>query len=257
MIRYSKYDKDTRTDKVWYESSTVYFSKFIENENDNYGQLYITFKNGATYHYTDVDMPTDYILFKTGGIDASHGKTLNSRIKSKYEYTRLEDLNIKDLEIELENNIKMDKDIENKYNNDRDEYFIYFISGHRDLTIDEFNEYYIPSISDIIALCIKELDIYPRFVIGDCCGCDIMAQDYLLDTLSYNPELITVYHCNDNPRYVNPKVINLIGDFKDDIEKDAAMTNISHADIAFVRNNMEMSGTAQNILRRKMFTNLK
>ena len=36
MIRYSKYDKDTRTDKVWYESSTVYFSKFIENENDNW-----------------------------------------------------------------------------------------------------------------------------------------------------------------------------------------------------------------------------
>ena len=62
------YDEKTRTDRVWYESSNVVYSKFVENEFDNNGQLYVTFKNGATYHYKDVDMPTDYLLFKSGGI---------------------------------------------------------------------------------------------------------------------------------------------------------------------------------------------
>jgi hypothetical protein len=36
MIRESYYDEELRTDKVWYDSSTVYFSKFVENENDNF-----------------------------------------------------------------------------------------------------------------------------------------------------------------------------------------------------------------------------
>lgn len=88
------YDKETHTDKVWYDSSNVFYSKFIENENDNNGQLYVTFKNGATYHYIDVDMPTDYLLFKSGGIDNSQGKALNKQIKGKYEYERVEDIDV-------------------------------------------------------------------------------------------------------------------------------------------------------------------
>lgn len=96
------YDEKTRTDRVWYESSNVFYSKFVENENDNNGQLYVTFKNGATYHYKDVDMPTDYILFKNGGIDASQGKTLNKRIKGKYDYERVEDADMVMLQEELD-----------------------------------------------------------------------------------------------------------------------------------------------------------
>ena len=88
------YDETSHTDKVWYESSNVVYSKFVENDNDNSGQLYVTFKNGATYHYKDVDMPTDYLLFKSGGIDNSQGKTLNKQIKGKYEYERVADENI-------------------------------------------------------------------------------------------------------------------------------------------------------------------
>lgn len=88
------YDEKTHTDKVWYDSSNVFYSKFIENENDNNGQLYVTFKNGATYLYKDVDMVTDYLLFKSGGIDNSQGKALNKQIKGKYEYERVEDENI-------------------------------------------------------------------------------------------------------------------------------------------------------------------
>lgn len=95
------YDEKTRTDKVWYDSSNVFYSKFVENENNNLGQLYVTFKNGATYLYKDVDMITDYLLFKSGGIDNSQGKALNKQIKGKYEYERVGDENINVLLEEL------------------------------------------------------------------------------------------------------------------------------------------------------------
>ena len=88
------YDYETKTDRVWYDSSNVFYSKFIENENDNKGTLYVTFKNGWTYKYKDVDMPTDYLLFKNGGIENSQGKTFNKFIKPKYEYERVNDEDI-------------------------------------------------------------------------------------------------------------------------------------------------------------------
>lgn len=242
MIRKSYYDEELRTDKVWYDSSTVYFSKFVENENDNLGQLYVTFKNGSTYHYVDVDMPTDYILFKTGGIDMSQGKTLNSRIKSKYEYIKIDNININDLELELE--LLLNNNIKNNINN------IYFISGHRNLSEDEFINYYIPEIDNIISN-----DNTSRFIIGDCDGCDIMAQNYLFDSVGYNKDYITIYTCirENGQSFVNPNATNIIDGFPNDIERDIAMTKNSHYDVAYVRNNMELSGTAQNILRRKMF----
>jgi hypothetical protein len=82
-----------------------------------------------------------------------------------------------------------------------------------------------------------------------------MAQDYLLDTLQFNPEHVFVYHMFDTPRQVNPKVINLVGGFTSDEERDAAMTNISDYDIAYVYDHTKLSGTAQNILRRKLIKN--
>lgn len=249
MIKYSKYNNKTRTDQVWYEnSSTIYYSEFIENENDNFGKLYVTFKNGTTYLYENVDMQTDYILFKTGGIEMSHGKVLNSRIKSKYEYKKLDNEDSYTLD-------DIDHMLETLKNNENSPYdYVIFISGHRDLTYDEFKKYYEPRIDDAIEIFYNDEDDGTlRFVIGDCAGCDIMAQDYLLDTLNYKPELITVYHCYDAPRYVNPKVKNLKGGFGGDIDKDNAMTKASNNDIAYVRNPMELSSTAQNILRRNSF----
>ena len=47
---------------------------------------------------------------------------------------------------------------------------VYFISGHRDLTDEEFAEHYIPVLSKII-----EDDLFADFVVGDCEGCDKMA----------------------------------------------------------------------------------
>ena len=88
------------------------------------------------------------------------------------------------------------------------------------------------------------------FVIGDYHGADIMAQNYLLDELNVNPNQITVYHMFDAPRNVNPNVINTVGGFETDEDRDAAMTAISSHDIAFVRDHTKWSGTGQNILRR-------
>ena len=132
MIKYSEYNENTRTDRTWYEnSSTIYYSEFFENENDNFGQLYVTFKNGNTYHYVDVDMQTDYILFKSGGIEMSHGKVLNSRIKPKYEYKKLNSEDSYTLD-DIDHMLEV---IKYKENNSDD--YIVFISGHRDLTEEE------------------------------------------------------------------------------------------------------------------------
>ena len=235
------YDPETRTDKVWYESSNVLFSKFIENENDNNGQLYVTFKNGATYHYKDVDMVTDYILFKSGGIDNSQGKTLNKQIKGKYEYERVSDEDVSLLMEELErlNNKELEPETEET------EVKTYFISGHRVITKEEFDASYKPIIDFVL-----ESEPGCKFVIGDYWGCDEMAQNYLMDEKSICPCRVTVYHMQESPRYYNKKVTNFVGGFKTDEERDTAMTEASNEDIAFVRDCNVLSGTGKNILRR-------
>ena len=235
------YDEKTRTDKVWYESSNVVFSKFIENEFDNNGQLYVTFKNGATYHYKDVDMVTDYLLFKHGGIDNSQGKTLNKQIKGKYEYERVGDESIERLMSELEN-LKANQD-----SIPEDDRVTYFISGHRVLSTEEFNATYKKTIDLFLE---DEPECY--FVIGDCEGCDEMAQNYLVDEAKIDPSRITVYHMFTEPRHCNSKITNLVGGFKTDDERDEAMTKASVEDIAFVRDCNKLSGTAKNILRRHL-----
>jgi hypothetical protein len=241
------YDEATHTDKVWYESSNVVYSKFVENDNDNSGQLYVTFKNGATYHYKDVDMPTDYLLFKSGGIDNSQGKTLNKQIKGKYEYERVADENIGLLMEELERVKNGDFD-----DDAADAPFTYFISGHREITQEEFDIIYKPVIDMVIE---NKPDCC--FVIGDYWGADEMAQNYLLDTLEIDPDRVTVYHMLEAPRYFNKKVVKFKGGFQTDDERDEAMTSDSDEDIAFVRDSNKLSGTAKNILCRYRFPQIK
>lgn len=91
------YNAENKTDQAWFNSSNVYYAKFVENEKDNNGQLYVTFNNGATYHYKDVDMPHDYLLFKHGGIDGSQGKTLNKLIKGHYEFEKVDNADMHQL----------------------------------------------------------------------------------------------------------------------------------------------------------------
>ena len=232
MLITSNYNEKTKTEKCWFKSSNVFYSEFVEDEYKNEGDLYVTFNNGATYKYKNVQLTPDYVMFKHGGLEGSHGKALNTHIKPKYEFERISDRSISDLLYE-----KSQQEILSRKNT-------CFISGHRNITEVEFEKYKI-AINNIISEKPSTC-----FVIGDYCGVDIMSQDYLIDDLGVSPEQVTVYHMFDSPRNINPKITKLVGGFESDEERDAAMTNNSGFDIAFVRNNTELSGTAQNILRR-------
>lgn len=126
---------------------------------------------------------------------------------------------------------------------------IFFISGHRDITSAEFNILYKPAIQKAIA------DYDAFFIMGDYEGADIMAQNYLVNELNYDINKITVFHIGNAPMNINPKIINRVPNYGDDIARDSAMTKHSDYGIAFVRVGKENSGTAQNILRRVTFIN--
>lgn len=122
---------------------------------------------------------------------------------------------------------------------------IYFVSGHRDITREEFETYYIPKLEE--AICTDSAE----FVVGDYEGVDKMAMDYLAS----HSCCLTIYHMFDSPRNIPTYTplsvyITYRGGFKTDEERDSAMTLVSDIDIAFIRKNKWDSGTAQNIKRR-------
>lgn len=235
MILKKLYNEEEKIQKVWYDSSMLVYSEMKENEFENIGDLTITFKNGATYTYMDVSFE-DYMVFIGGGTDASQGKTLNKVIKNKYQFKRIEDRNVQELINEMNQRDDNIDDISKTY----------FISGHRDLTESEFEYYYIPLIQYAIS---KTPDA--KFVVGDCEGCDIMTQNYLIKVMD-DISNITVYCVGDTPRNINSEIIFIKNGFVNDREKDIAMTNASFEDIALVRNPEIWSGTGENILRRYM-----
>ena len=49
---------------------------------------------------------------------------------------------------------------------------IVFISGHLDLTEEEFQKHYVTLIQ-------KHIDDNDMFLVGDAKGCDLMAQNYI------------------------------------------------------------------------------
>ena len=240
MIIKKFYDARTRTQKVWYDSSMFCYTKMVEDEFENKGDLTVVFKNGATYVYKDVRLE-DYVLLVAGGTDGSNGKTLNKLIKPKYDYERIDDTDLNELEKELELLSSQEQvDFSKKEHT-------YFISGHRDITQDEFDYNYAAILDKLMD------DEEALFVVGDCDGADIMAQNLLMDEFMLSPDRITVYHAYDKPRNLNQKITNVIGGFSSHVEKDEAMTKASAHDVAFVRDWKKMSGTAQNILRRHKF----
>ena len=127
---------------------------------------------------------------------------------------------------------------------------IYFISGHRDLSYEDFEKYYIPKIKEVI-----EMDPRAGFVVGDCDGVDKFAMNYIFKC--YTVPLV-IYHMFDTPRNIPERLsespelegVYFNGGYKSDIERDSAMTKASDFDIAFVKDNRWDSGTAQNIKRR-------
>jgi len=126
---------------------------------------------------------------------------------------------------------------------------IAFISGHLDLSQEEFEREYAPLIHDAIAK-------GHSFVVGDARGADTMAQFYLMQMASeghLEASKVTVYHAFKNPR--NNLGYEAMGGFESQSAKDKAMTLASHYDIAYVRPGREESGTARNLARRKTLKN--
>ena len=125
-----------------------------------------------------------------------------------------------------------------------------FISGHCNITQSEFTEHYRDTIQE------ASKDPNTQFVVGDCKGVDIMAQQLLLSLVG--PDRISVYHLDRKPMYLADKRIRLIGGFRHHEFKDAAMTFASDTDMAWVRpiedcqRYVRLSGTARNLLRRKI-----
>lgn len=114
---------------------------------------------------------------------------------------------------------------------------IYFISGHLDLTQEEFTKHYSKALYDGVKN-------GHTFVVGDAKGTDAMAQKFLSDLNAS----VTVYHMFTAPR--NNCGFKTIGGFKYDEERDFAMTKASDYDILWVRPGREKSGTAKNAIRR-------
>lgn len=236
MLLTSDYNKTTRIERAWFESSNILYSEFVEDEHKNEGDLFVTFKGGATYKYKKVQIAPDYVMFKHGGLEGSHGKALNIHIKPKYEFEKVSNRDV--------NEIFNDRLVLEKTREQEKRKKTYFISGHRDITDNEFTKY-----KEVLTNILNDTpDVY--FVVGDYQGVDIMAQNFLIDEMNLPPEQITVYHMSDKPNNINPKIQNTIGGFESDEERDAAMTAISSKDVAFVKSHMEWSGTGQNILRR-------
>jgi hypothetical protein len=242
MIIKKYYDEKEKADEVWYDSSMIYYTKFVEHENENRGDLFVTFKNGTLYVYKSVAYG-DYLVFKNGGTSASsQGKALNSIIKPMYDFENLGDSDMD----EIKKRYNEICELENKENEKQDyKNITYFISGHRAITNEEFEFNYVP----LLELALNNTP-NARFVVGDYYGVDIMAQNYLVDVLNVDPDRITVYHMFESPRNINPKIKNTVGGFQNDDDRDAAMTENSFEDIALVRDENVLSGTVKNILRR-------
>lgn len=119
----------------------------------------------------------------------------------------------------------------------------YFVSGHRDLTKEEFEKYYVPFIDFVISE-----DNYASFVVGDWEGCDSMFVQYMEESYTDIPILIlyvfTPRITGGNYNRYNFREYNTYD------ECDAFMTKYSHFDIAWIRPGREDSHTAKNIKRR-------
>lgn len=119
----------------------------------------------------------------------------------------------------------------------------YFVSGHRDLTKEEFERYYVPFIDLVISE-----DNFAEFVVGDWEGCDSMFVKYMEDL--YADIRINIFYV-DTPRIKGGEYNNYFFRKCESYDEcDATMTACSHFDVTWVRPGREDSHTAKNIKRR-------
>jgi hypothetical protein len=142
----------------------------------------------------------------------------------------------------------------------------YFVSGHLDLSPEEFKCYYQSQLQEAAA---KPGSL---FVIGSAPrGADVLALEYLLTECKVDPRRITIFVFSKHPDRVkalqskcNDQKVNVRLGFSSDDQRDAALTYSSDADIAWVRSAEQMRlilgkkyksdfvcGTQQNLNRRK------
>ena len=116
-----------------------------------------------------------------------------------------------------------------------------FVSGHLDLTEEEFQDHYVPLLT-------QYCDLGYHFVVGDARGADTLAQKFLAANC-HRPH-VNVFHMFTEPRNLHGEFLST-GGYTSDNERDTAMTLGSDLDLAWVRPGREKSGTAKNIARRK------
>jgi hypothetical protein len=147
----------------------------------------------------------------------------------------------------------------------------YFVSGHRDLTPEEFEEHYVNN-SWLTTILRDERDIHGyeiviekkycyHIYVGDCQGCDEMTIKYIYNYLmspknQYNRVYLTICkskvpfdgQLTEFPSHPN---IEVIEEFNSHEDRDSYMTEFSSQDIVWVREGKWDSGSAQNIIRRE------
>ena len=148
------YDKKTLTEKVWHNSSMLKYTEMVEDPNENYGDLTVVFNNGSTYKYKNVSL-ADYVVMVGGGLDGSNGKAFNQFVKKGgYEYEKIAPLSQEYIDRGFQELLEREKAKE----------VTYFISGHRNITEDEFERNYKLALEEVV-------NNVPdcRFVVGDPC----------------------------------------------------------------------------------------
>lgn len=128
-----------------------------------------------------------------------------------------------------------------------------FISGHVDITTEQWNQYYKDKIDEAI-------EKHSNFVVGDAKGADKMSIQYLINK-NYPTHKVTIYHLHKKPR-VKSK-FQTKGGYNTYDERDSDMTFNSDEDIAWLRPEEEtkilygekyyprISGTQKNLERRQ------
>lgn len=113
----------------------------------------------------------------------------------------------------------------------------YFVSGHLTISNEEFETHYVPLLEAALAE-------GATFVVGDAWGVDARAQVWIKE----HGATAIVFHAYGQPR--NNAGFPTRHGFDSQGAKDAAMTDASDEDIAWVRPGREDSGTARNIAKR-------
>ena len=126
---------------------------------------------------------------------------------------------------------------------------VYLISGHRDLTDEEFRNYYADKIR-------KSNAEFPNcvYIVGDNPGCDKYAQDYLRK-IGVSPARVIIYYRTATPPANIHKCETKAFDTNN--EKNIAMVNHSTHDIAWIRPGEVDSEPGKNIERRRIAARTK